>query len=299
MADWTSLFARKLRAHRARSGTHGRMTQEDLAAMLDVSVDAVSKYERSLSFIRGDLEHRLVERLGWRQDEVVACREDWEAGRATPSLPSYRVLREREIVHEFGGSVAAVMTAIAGMESGEPANLPAGFSAGDPAWVAIAEAGALIGAFVMHGADLVSNVALIFPGPEKEKRFRDRLLEEGELSPDYLKRPILPGRYFSYCPAVYIARGHEAAARPLLSGFVGLLEELAEREILIRDIGAISVSPVGRQLCSELGLRWLGQHQQHDDFGMWVLPGRAIADSLVGRRSAKLRRAYGEAFPDR
>ena len=46
MTEWTSLFAQKLRAHRIGCGEHGRMTQEELAASLDVSVDAISKYER-------------------------------------------------------------------------------------------------------------------------------------------------------------------------------------------------------------------------------------------------------------
>ena len=75
----TSPFARHLRAWREATGQHGRMTQEGLADLLGVSVDAIGKYERSVSFIRGDLEHRLVERLGWSRDEVLACREDWLA----------------------------------------------------------------------------------------------------------------------------------------------------------------------------------------------------------------------------
>lgn len=59
MKNWTSLFAQKLRSHRIGSGRHGRMTQEELAMILNVSVDAISKYERSLSYIRGDLEYQL------------------------------------------------------------------------------------------------------------------------------------------------------------------------------------------------------------------------------------------------
>ena len=105
MTEWTSLFARKLRAHRAGHGRHGRMTQEALAELLDVSVDAVSKYERSLSYIRGDLEHRLTERLGWGMEDVLACREDWEAGRSRPSGPSHRLLSELDILAEFDGRV--------------------------------------------------------------------------------------------------------------------------------------------------------------------------------------------------
>lgn len=292
MTDWTSLFARKLREHRANSGDHGRMTQEELAESLGVSVDAIGKYERSLSYIRGDLEHRLVEHLGWGREDVLACRQDWEAGRRSARPQGYRLLRERDILGEFGGSVSAVNHAVAAMETGGQGELPDGFSARDAIWSDILNAGAMTGAYVMQGPDLVGHVGLVFPAAAIEQRFHDRALEEGALVPDVLKRPILPGLYFAYCPAVYIARGHEAAARLLLSGFVNMLEELAEREILIREIGAISCSALGRQLCEDLGLKRRGAHRRYPDFGVWVFPGEQLAASVVGRRSPKLRQAY-------
>ncbi len=291
MAEWTSLFAQKLRAHRAGRGSHGRMTQEELAELLDVSLDAISKYERSLSYIRGDLEHRLTEKLGWRMEDVIACREDWETARSRPSGNSYRLLNDREVLAELGGSLSALMEAIAGMETGDAADLPDGFSAGDAIWREIAKDGALTGTYVMYGAELVGHVALVFPGPVLERRFKDRRLEEGELSPDLLKRTILPGDYFAYCPAVYIARGHEAAGRLLLSGFVGMLEELVDREVFIREIGAISVNNLGRQLCEDLGLRFHGEHRRYSGFGVWTFEREKFPSSILGRRSAKLRKA--------
>lgn len=292
MAEWTSLFAQRLRAHRAGHGSHGRMTQEALAELLDVSVDAISKYERSLSYIRGDLEHRLTETLGWRTEDVIACRKDWETGRSRQSGLSHRLLNDRDILAEFGGSRSALNTAIAAMETGDAAGLPDGFSVGDTVWRDIFRDGALTGTYVMCGADLVGHVALVFPGPVLEQRFKDRRLEEGELSPDLLKRTILPGDYFAYCPAVYVARGHEAAGRLLLSGFVGILEDLVDREVFIREIGAISVNNLGRQLCEDLGLRFLGEHRRYSGFGVWTLPGEKFPSSIFGRRSPKLRSAY-------
>ncbi|MDU8912337.1 helix-turn-helix transcriptional regulator [Aestuariicoccus sp. MJ-SS9] len=292
MADWTSLFARKLRAHRAGRGGHGRMTQEELAWALDVSVDAISKYERSLSYIRGDLEHRLVENLGWSREDVIACREDWELGRPRTSAPSYRMLRDTEILDAFGGSVEALNKAVAAMETGDPGDLPDGFSARDTIWREITQEGALTGVYVMRGSDLVEHVGLIFPGRHLETQFQECRFDEGELTPQMLKRTILPGDYFAYCPAVYVARGHEAAARLLLSGFVSVLEELAEREVFIREIGAISVNALGRQLCEDLGLRFHGGHRRYATYDLWVFPGEDFASSLFGRRSPKLRQAY-------
>ena len=268
------------------------MTQEELAEKLDVSLDAVSKYERSLSYIRGDLEHRLTENLGWSADEVIACREDWETGRTRQSGPTYRLLNERDALAEFGASVTARNRAIAAMETGDLDSMPDGFSASDSIWIDIATEGVLSGSYVMFGAELVGHVGLIFLGPALERRFRDCRLEEGELSTDLLKRPILPGEYFGYCPAVYIARGHEAAGLLLLSGFVGILEDLAEREVFVREIGAISISKLGRQLCEDLGLRFHGEHRRYSGFGVWTLPGEKFASSILGRRSAKLRTSY-------
>ena len=144
----------------------------------------------------------------------------------------------------------------------------------------------------MYGHELVGHVGLVFPNADLEARFRERRLEEGELAPDLLRRAILPGDYFAYCPAVYIARGHEAAGRLLLSGVVNLLEDLVDREVFLRDIGATSVNALGRQLCEDLGLEFLGRHRRYDGFGIWILPGAGIAGSILARRSAKLRNAY-------
>lgn len=104
MTRHPSLFARKLRNWRARNGEHGRVTQEALAETLDVSVDAIGKYERSVSFIRGDLEHRLSERLGWSRDEILACREDWEARHIGKAKTGYQVLDDAVVDEMFSGS---------------------------------------------------------------------------------------------------------------------------------------------------------------------------------------------------
>lgn len=101
MTASSPIFADKLRSYRARNGKHGRMSQEQLAVLRGLSVDAISKYERSLSYIRGDLEHLLIEKLGWTQGEVVACREDWEI-RSNEKHDSYRVLCEHEVALEYG-----------------------------------------------------------------------------------------------------------------------------------------------------------------------------------------------------
>lgn len=292
MTKWTSLFAQKLRAHRIGRGKHGRMTQEQLAEALGVSIDAISKYERSLSYIRGDFEHRLADGLGWSKEDIIACREDWEAGRSNSTADKYRLLDQVGVQEEFSGSATSVNQAVARMEIGDGESLPNGYSAGDKVWSDIAGDGYLDGVYVMFGSELVGHVGLIFPGPILEQRFHECWFDEGDLSTDLLKRPILPGEYFGYCPAIYIARGHESAGRLLLSGFVKVLEDLAERDIILRDIGAISVNALGRQLCGDLGLRFHGEHRTYSEFGLWFLPGTEIASSLLGRRSPKLRQAY-------
>ena len=291
MTTQPSLFAHKLKAHRARAGQHGRMTQEELADLLGVSVDAISKYERSLSYIRGDLEHRLSEHLGWSRDEIIACREDWEAGRKDPR-ERYRLFREYNIVDQIDGTVSGVNAAIAKLEESEDVNFPDGYSANDPIWDDIAGGGTLTGAYVMHGDRLVGHTALLFPNETLEARFHAGDLEESHFSLETLKRPILPGTYFAYCPAAYLARLHEAAAPTLLTGFISILEDLIDREILVTGIGAIAVTPTGKQLCTDLGLDNLGLHKIHPEFSLWHLPANRIARSLPGRRSAKIRRAY-------
>jgi len=292
MTTQPSLFAHKLKAHRARAGQHGRMTQEELADLLGVSVDAISKYERSLSYIRGDFEHRLTEALGWSHDEVIACREDWETVRKQ-SRETYRLFREHDVIDEIDGTVSGVNAAILKLEESEGVDFPEGYSANDPIWDDILGGGTLAGAYVMHGKTLVGHTALLFPNEDLESQFHSGDLEESVFSRETLKRPILPGEYFAYCPAVYLARFHEAAARPLLTGFVSILEDLVDRDILLRGIGAIAITPTGRQLCKDLGLDHLGPHKVHPKFSFWYLPGKRIAQSLPGRRSAKICRAYG------
>lgn len=295
MTEWTSLFAEKLRAHRIGRGEHGRMTQEQLAAALDVSVEAISKYERSRSYIRGDLEHRLIDNLGWSMQDILACREDWEAARDKPSNTTYRLLLNREPLDFFDGSAEAFTQALATLEADDAQDWPDGFTVASPVWAEIQRGSLISGPVVMLGAEIVAHAAIIYPGQVLEKRFRDGVFNEGEIELDLLKRPILPGAYFAYCPAIYIAKGHEAAARLLLSGFVKVLEQLLEREIIIREIAAISVNGLGKQLCEDLGLIHLGKHKLYDAFDNWSFPRARIAASIIGRRSPKLKKAYEES----
>jgi biotin operon repressor len=85
------------------------MTQEALAEMLGVSVDAIGKYERSVSFIRGDLEPRLSDALGWSREDILACREDWEIRQHARHGRGYRLLDQSVLDEAFGGSLEAAI----------------------------------------------------------------------------------------------------------------------------------------------------------------------------------------------
>ena len=295
MSHHTSLFSQKLKEHRVRCGRNGRMTQEELADALNVSVDAISKYERSLSFIRGDLESRLTEVLGWSREDVIACRQDWEAHQRTPDRPSYRLVLNRGILTEFQNDPVLVSEAIAALEIGGENPVPEGFAANDPVWCELQRAGCVFGSYVMLGPRLVGHAGLMFPGQHVEQAFLDRRMDESELKPAMFKRPILPGLYFAYCPEISLAKGHEQAARLLLSGYVKLLEGFAEQDVIIRQIGALSINALGQQLCEDLGLHYLGSHRTFSDFGVWTMSAQDLAASLLGRRSPRLRKAYEAA----
>ncbi len=294
MSEFKSLFAEKLRSFRASHGAHGRLTQEELADMLGVSVDAVSKYERSLSFIRGDLEHRLSEKLGWSRDEVVACREDW-AARAMRSQGEYRLFREAGVVAELG-SFEALDSEIQSLEKAAGHEFPDGYSASEPIWLDIARDGSLCGAYVMCNGKMVGHLAIVFFSDTLKSRFYDRQLVETEFSLDTLKRPVLPGDYFGYFAGVYLVHGHQKAALHLLSGFVDILEELMEREVYLRELGAIAASPIGRQLCKDLGFDFIGAHTDDDTLEFWSFSGANLPRSLLAQRSPKLKKAYTEHF---
>lgn len=294
MSESSSLFADKLRCFRARNGTHGRMTQEELADLLGLSVDAISKYERSLSFVRGDLEHRLTERLGWNRDEVVACREDWES-REHKSQTDYRVFREYDVATELG-SIEKADIAVQALERAGAHEFPEGFSASAPIWREILRDGAMSGVYVTHNGQLAAHISLVFLNDTLEARFRRRHLVETEFSLDALRRPLLPGDYFGYCAGVYIANGQQKAALALLSGFIGILEDLAEREIFLRDLAAIAASPIGHQLCEDLNFQFTGKHVDHSGLEFWHLSGDRMSSSLFARRGRRLRQAYSDHF---
>ena len=294
MTHQPSLFAEKLRNYRASNGTHGRITQEELAHLLDISVDAISKYERSLSFVRGDLEHRLLEKLGWSRDEVLACREDWEC-RARASRSEYRVFREYDVASELG-SIEDADIAVQRLERAGAHTFPDGFSACDPIWQDILRDGSMTGVYVTHEGELVAHISLVFLNEILEAQFLERRLIESEFSLGSLKRPVLPGDYFGYCAGVYIARGHQKAALPLLSGFIGILEDLAEREVFLRDLAAIAASPIGHQLCRDLSFHFIGSHTDCAGLEFWRFAGDKMPTSLFARRSHKLRGAYSDHF---
>ena len=297
MTDDSSLFARKLRAHRAVTGQHGRMTQEMLAQALGVSVDAIGKYERSVSFIRGDLESRLAERLGWGQDTIRACREDWDDRKRGDAHDSrYRLLDDTLVDRFFAGSYPRALQAMIRMVDGELGALPEEISPNEDIFVPIYDAFRNQWCAVMSDDRIVAKWSVNILIPEDEAAFRSGTLMESELSPDRIRAPILPGTYFGYCPALVIVRGHEAASPLVLSSFVAMLEDLARRDVLLHGIGALTCSAAGAQLCRDLNMTRLGEHALGPGFEVWELTGQAIANSVFARRSALVARAYGQAF---
>ncbi|MFA3919085.1 helix-turn-helix domain-containing protein [Ruegeria sp. 2012CJ15-1] len=271
------------------------MTQEQLAEQLGVSVDAIGKYERSLSFIRGDLEYRLSDRLGWSQADVIACRKDWGA-RRKPANSRYRLLDDTLVETVFEGSWRAACLASIAMADAELHDLPSELEPNVDVFLPIYEIFRSHWAAIMCDGAMVAKWTLPFLLPEDEALFRAGRLIECDLSVDRLRRPILPGTYFGYCPALIVRPGHEAASSLLMSSFVGFLETLAEREVFLHGLGTISVSPSGAQICRDIGMIRLGTHSLSPEFVVWNLPGSRIPGSIFGRRSTFLRQRYCEAF---
>lgn len=295
MNEHPSLFARKLRDWRARCGEHGRVTQEALVEALDVSVDAIGKYERSVSFIRGDLEHRLSERLGWSRDEILACREDWEA-RHTRNGNKYQVLDEALVNTVFSGSWHRALLDMISYVEGELGEMPDELAANPDVFLQIYKDYPDNWAALLRDDQFVAKWGLLLLRPEEEAAFRQGRLMEAELTAEGLHRPIFPGTCFGYCPALVISKGHEAAASIMLSSFVRFLEDLATRDIFLHGIGSISVSAGGAQICKDLGMTRLTNHFLNSEYGIWELTGRDIANSIFAKRSGLLRRSYSEAF---
>jgi len=174
-------FARKLREYRAANGRHGRMTQEELAELLDVSVDAIGKYERSVSFIRGDIEHRLASKLGWNRQEIMECREDWESRQSSSGRRNYRVLEEVLVEELYDGSWLKASRAAIEMAQAELRPLPNGLEADIDVFLPIYETFRDHWGGIMLGNRMVAKWALPFLLPEQEARFRAGQLIEAEL----------------------------------------------------------------------------------------------------------------------
>lgn len=294
-----SLFAQKLKFWRTSHGTHGRVTQEGLAELLGVSVDAVSKYERSVSFIRGDLEHRLADRLGWDRSDIIACREDWELRAQRPERARYRVVNQDVVDDQFGGSWDAVVDDMNTMAEGVFARLPDAcpmdrdlfdtiYKTFPNQWRAIECDGQIVAKWVM---------LTLFE--EDEALFDAGAFDEEKLTLDQICQPILPGTYFGYSPALVVHPGHEAASTLLISSFTDHLEDLAARDVLYHCIATIAVSRGGERICKGLGMDALGAYHACGTCGKctaWRLSGAGIAQSIFALRSALVRASYRAAF---
>ena len=296
MADDVTLFARKLREYRAVNGQHGRMTQEGLAELLGVSVDAIGKYERSVSFIRGDLEHRLLERLGWTREEVLACREDWDILHQKRPGSGYSVLDDAMVDEHFDGSWRDACRASIVFADVELPDLPPELAANEKVFLPIYETYRDCWAAIMFEGQIVAKWSLPFLLPEDVALFRSGQLLESQLSVERIHQPILPGKYYGYCPVLAVRSGHEASSSLLLTTFVNYLEKLAERNIVLSGLGTVTVSPGGAQICKELGLNHIGDHCLNPAFGIWELTGAAVPNSIFGRRSLLVRNCYTAAF---
>ncbi len=296
MSETKSLFARKLRKFRASNGQHGRMTQEQLAELLGVSTDAVGKYERSVSFIRGDLEHRLSDRLGWGRADILACRENWDSRYQKTRTGAYRLLDDALVKEHYGGSWKAASIASIKLAEAELPDLPPGLEANADVFLPIYETFRDNWSAVMFKGEMVAKWSLLFLLPEDEALFRAGQMLETQLSVDRFHRPIFPGRYFGYSPVLIVRSGHESASALLLTSFVNFLEKLAERDVVLHGIGTVSCSPGGAQICRELGMINIGHHFLNSGYHIWELPGSAIPDTIFGRRSPLLRKLYAETF---
>lgn len=296
MRNTTSLFARKLRSWRLTNGTHGRMTQEELAELLDVSVDAIGKYERSVSFIRGDLEHRLHDRLNWSRSDIVACREDWQACSQQKTGKRYRILDEAMLTTLFDGSWEKAAAAEHEMSSQQFSGLPDELAADAHVFGPIYSRYPDQWRVVIHDGKVVASWVVLILFPQDEEAFRTGRLIETDLTVDSIRQAILPGTYFGYSTAVVIRPGHEAASPLLLTSFVQFLEDLAKRGILFHGIGTTAVSAGGNQLCKDLGMTRLGSHIVSPDYATWEMRGRDLARSIFARRSPLIKRLYSEEF---
>jgi hypothetical protein len=275
-----SLFAQKLKAWRASHGDHGRVTQDGLADLLGVSVDAIGKYERSVSFIRGDLEHRLSDRLGWSRNEIIACREDWELRHHAPDQSSYRIVDQQAVDDLFDGSWDNLVDAMNTMASAQfdSLQIDCGInrSVFDPIyahyrnqWRAVERDGKIVAKWVM---------LTLFD--QDEELLKARKLDENNLTLDRVCQPILPGTYYGYCPAVVVCPGHESASTLLISSFVDYLEELATSGVLFHGLGTVAVSRGGERICKGIGMDYLGQYEDTGGFSVWNLTGAGIARSI-------------------
>ena len=296
MAENPSLFAQKLRDWRLKNGIHGRVTQEQLAGILDVSVDAIGKYERSVSFIRGDLEHRLAECLGWTRDEILACREDWESRYLGKAKEGYRVLDDALVREHFDGSWTKAIIAMIEYVERELGEMPDELAANVDVFLKLYEDFRDTWAVILKDGKFVAKWGVLLLRRPEEDEFRQGRLMESQLTVESIHRPLLPGTCFGYCPALVVSKGHEAASTLLLSSFVQHLEDLARRDILLHGIGSISVSAGGAQICRDLGMVSHGAHCLNPDYEIWEMTGATIAKSIFARRSPLLRRCYSEAF---
>ena len=293
-----SLFAEKLRRWRSRNGAAGRMTQDELAELLDVSLDAIGKYERSLSYMRGDLEPRLAERLGWSRDEIVACRDDWEARQGTAPGARYRLLDQDVVDDLYDGSWAeAAMDSLRLAQElfhDLPPELAPNVEVFQPFYTRFHD----LWSAVVKGDEMVAKWGMTVLLPEDEEKFRRGTFEESDLEIDRVRSTMLPGTYYGYCPVLIVRPGEENAATLLLSSFVGFLETLAARGALFHGIGTVSVSPAGAQVCKDFGMEKIGVHQSDPSFALWDLSGHAIGHSIFARKSARVAEAYRGAFPE-
>ncbi len=296
MTKRPSLLAERLRHFRATAGEHGRLTQEELAERLGVSVDAIGKYERSVSFPRGDLEHLLSERLGWTREAISECRLDWETHHLHPKPETYRLLDDVLLEDVYGGSLEAASRDVLSLSAEAMGNLPEAFQPFEGPWHRFNLRYPSQWRAVLKDGRMVAKWVLALLNEDDEARFRNGTLIEAEISADRMRRPILPGRYFGYCPALVVRPGHEAASRLLLGSFVAFLEDLLMRDIFLQGVGAIAVNEAGSQLCADLGMTNVGTLADQQSFRTWELAGADMAGSVFGKQSPIVRDRYGSEF---
>jgi ribosomal protein S18 acetylase RimI-like enzyme len=226
--------------------------------------------------------------------EIAAAKRG--SGHRTQQRGEGLCLQSLRDLHRRGRTTEDVLAEIEGIDHATLANLDSSSEGSVDQWKPVTEKNPEGLAFVVDPLErIVAYWQFVALNEEMFVRTTRGEVEDGEITAGQVCEQRTPGVYDIYIVMVGVLRQYRSqyVAWMLMHAFFHRLEELAERDIYVRNVCANTRTREGAGICRLIKMQYIGPHQRHGEIYLLNLPRAA----RVLSRYPELEQRYRRAIP--